>query len=75
MEQSTPAIPAESDTSRPTSEIPEPRVKLVLRVPKQDCAHEKAVEQHKNRFYCMECGHEYRMVRQSALRRKTMLKW
>lgn len=74
MELPTPAELAENGISHHTTENPEQLVKLVLRTAKINCKHEKAIEEHQNRFYCLDCGYQYRKVRQSVLRRRMMLR-
>ena len=73
--ESESVAPDVADSTIPST-IPRPaqRVKLVTRTAIKECSHEKAVEQRKNRFFCMECGFEYRLIRESALRRRTMLR-
>ena len=49
-------------------------VRLVLRVPKDNCQHTDKKEIRPNRFECDDCGSSWRFVRKSAIRRRMMLK-
>jgi hypothetical protein len=52
----------------------DPMVRLVLRVPKDNCQHTDKKEVRKNRFECDDCGSSWRFVRKSAIRRRMMLR-
>jgi hypothetical protein len=57
------------------SEPPRPdMVRLVLRVPKDNCQHTDKKEVRPNRFECDDCGSSWRFVRKSAIRRRMMLR-
>jgi hypothetical protein len=49
-------------------------VRLVLRVPKDNCQHTDKREVRPNRFECDDCGSSWRFVRKSAIRRRMLLK-
>lgn len=63
------------DATEPTSQsTTTDKIRLVVRTPVQDCKHEQIMSPRPNRYKCDECGLEYRLVRKSVLRRRTMLR-
>ena len=56
------------------SQREEPKIRLVTKTAQEQCKHETPTELRKNRFKCEACGYEYRMVKQSVLKRGLYLR-
>ena len=56
------------------SQLEEPKIRLVTKTARDRCQHESSTEFRKNRFKCEACGYEYRMVKQSVLKRGLYLR-
>lgn len=50
------------------------QIKLVTKTARDQCKHETPTILRKNRFRCEACGYEYRMVKQSVLKRGLYLR-
>jgi len=50
------------------------QIKLVTKTAREQCKHETPTMLRKNRFRCEACGYEYRMVKQSVLKRGLYLR-
>lgn len=56
------------------SALHDPQIKLVTKTAREQCKHEAPTELRKNHFKCEECGYEYRMIRQSVIKRGLYLR-